>query len=427
MVFATTIEEKRRNARRRNTEDDFALTTEMIAEGVVDVCLACASRTVKKEGLARVSGDCLDNFIKGRSLVWIESVDALCPQLNLLFQIVIPLLCNKRISNNGTPILLNLKHVWPIQKRRAEHFLNEIEAIVKDIFLGGVDTDTAGVERVTEVIAYESLVLIPESGRTGWIAFAEDGDKQQAQLVTGSHHSSFSETLMPLVVICQQTTCQTGLLKGGRGDSSKGSKVRKGCGTLDGSEKESEVEALASLGSDVVHASDCKAPLTWFPCSLFEVVDKGRGKVLVVEVAGGLVLGIGLEVGSKCGVAVACPLDDLLQRVDAILVPCDHLLAWKVDLKADNVGINCMHLVCHQTPKGLALRDIACIQIELDLVLTLAKLHGGAIKALVDILVDVLDASDRANALHVDVALILPEQKDAEGNDCTIIDLHAIG
>ena len=59
MGCATTIEEKSSNARRRNTEDDFALTTEMIAEGVVDVCLACASRTVKKEGLARVSGDCL--------------------------------------------------------------------------------------------------------------------------------------------------------------------------------------------------------------------------------------------------------------------------------------------------------------------------------------------------------------------------------
>src|ERR1700724_2457558 len=375
MGCATTVEEKSSNARRRNTEDDFALTTEIIAEGVVDVCLACASRTVKKEGLARVSGDCLDDLIKGHSLVWIESVYALCPQLNLLFQIVIPLLCNKRVSDNGTPILLNLRHVWPILKRRAEHFLNEIEAIVKDIFLGGVDTDTAGVERVTEVIAYENLVLIPKSGRTGWVAFAEDGDKKQAPLGNGSHHSSLCETLMPLVIIAHQTTCQAGLLKAGSSDSSKGSKVLKGCGTLDSSEKESEVEAFASLGSDIVHASDCKAPLTWFPFATFEVVDESRGKVLIVDVAGSFILGIGLEVGSKSGVAVACSLNNLIQRVDTVLIPCDHLLTWKVDLKADNVGIDCIHLVCHQTPKGLALRDIACIQIELDLVLTLAKLH----------------------------------------------------
>src|ERR1700724_281151 len=417
MGCATTVEEKSSNARRRNTEDDFALTTEMIVEGVVDVCLACASRTVKKEGLARVSGDCLDDLIKGRSLVWIESVYALCPQLNLLFQIVIPLLCNKRISDNGTPILLNLRHVWPILKRRAEHFLNEIEAIVKDIFLGGIDTDTAGVERVTEVIAYESLVLIPKSGRTGWIAFAEDGDKQQAQLVTGSHHSSLCETLMPLVIIGQQTTCQAGLLKAGSSDSSKGSKVLKGCGTLDSREKESEGEAFAVIGSAIVHASDCKAPLTWFPFAIFEVGDESRGKVLIVDVAGSFVLGIGLEVGGKGGVAAPCSLDNLLQRIDTIFIPCDHLLTWKVDLKVDDVGIDCMHLISHQTPKSLALRDVACIQIELDLILTLAKLHSGTVMALVDILVDVLDASDRADALDVDMAAILPEQKDAEGND----------
>src|SRR6202023_1223389 len=112
------------------------------------------------------------------------------------------------------------------------------------------------------------------------------------------------------------------------------------------------------------------------------------------------------------------------QRIDTIFIPCDHLLTWKVDLKADNVGINCMHLISHQTPKSLALRDVACIQIELDLILTLAKLHSGTVMALVDILVDVLDASDRADALHVDMTAILPEQKDAEGN---IVNFHAVG
>src|ERR1700724_1188608 len=222
---------------------------------------------------------------------------------------------------------------------------------------------------------------------------------------------------MTLDILCQQSTSQAGLLNAGSSDSSKGSKVLKGCGTLDSSEKESEVEAFAGLGSDIVHASDCKAPLTWFPFATFEVVDESRGKVLIVDVAGSFVLGIGLEVGSKGGVAASCSLDNLLQRIDTIFIPCDHLLTWKVDLQADNVGIDCMHLECHQTPKGLTLRDVACIQIELDLILALAKLHGGAVMALVDILVDVLDASNRADALHVDVTTILPEQKDAEGND----------
>jgi uncharacterized oligopeptide transporter (OPT) family protein len=90
-------------------------------------------------------------------------------------------------------------------------------------------------------------------------------------------------------------------------------------------------------------------------------------------------------------------------------------------------GRHCMHLVHHQLLKGLALRDIACIQIELDLILTIAKLHGGMVMTLVDIFVDELDASDGANALYIDMALILPEQKDAERNDKAIINCLAIG
>ena len=83
MGCATTIEKESSNARGCNTEDNLALTTKVIAESVVDVCLACASWTMEKEDLARADGDCLDNLVKGCLLLWIESVDAICPQLDL--------------------------------------------------------------------------------------------------------------------------------------------------------------------------------------------------------------------------------------------------------------------------------------------------------------------------------------------------------
>ena len=143
------------------------------------------------------------------------------------------------------------------------------------------------------------------------------------------------------------------------------------------------VEALTSLDSDKVHATNCKASLTWFPFAFLGIEVKARGKVLVVEVAGSFILGIGLEVCSKSGVTASCSLHNLLQRIDAILIPCDCLLTWEVDLKAHNIGLNSMHLISHQPPKGLTLRDIVCIQIELDLILTCAKLHGGMVMALV--------------------------------------------
>ena len=68
-----------------------------------------------------------------------------------------------------------------------------------------------------------------------------------------------------------------------------------------------------------------------------------------------------------------------------------------------------------------------CIHIELNLILTLAKLHGGTVMALVDIFVDVLDPLDRSNTLYVDMASVLPEQKDAEWNDKMIVDFLATG
>ena len=63
MGCATTIEKKSSNARGCSTENNLALTTEMIAEGVVEVCLACASWTMKKECLARMSVDSLDDLV----------------------------------------------------------------------------------------------------------------------------------------------------------------------------------------------------------------------------------------------------------------------------------------------------------------------------------------------------------------------------
>jgi len=41
MGCATTIEEKSSNSRRCNTENNLALATKMIAEDVVEICLAC--------------------------------------------------------------------------------------------------------------------------------------------------------------------------------------------------------------------------------------------------------------------------------------------------------------------------------------------------------------------------------------------------
>ena len=91
--------------------------TERLNQDVEQYLRLFTSRTMKKESLARVGGDCLDNLIKGLVLFWIEDVDVLCLQLSLLLKIVRLLLSNKRIPDNGTPILLKLRHIRPVAER----------------------------------------------------------------------------------------------------------------------------------------------------------------------------------------------------------------------------------------------------------------------------------------------------------------------
>jgi hypothetical protein len=70
------------------------------------------------------------------------------------------------------------------------------------------------------------------------------------------------------------------------------------------------------------------------------------------------------------------------------------LLLRKMDSKAQNTGLVILNLKKVKAPACLTAANIARIQIMLDLIMSCAKLHGGAIMALVHILVNVLDSLD---------------------------------
>jgi hypothetical protein len=67
------------------------------------------------------------------------------------------------------------------------------------------------------------------------------------------------------------------------------------------------------------------------------------------------------------------------------------VLALEVDMESNYVRNLLVHYELTDVPEHFRCRDVACIEIELDLILTFPKLHGGMIMAFVDILVDVLD------------------------------------
>jgi len=87
---------------------------------------------------------------------------------------------------------------------------------------------------------------------------------------------------------------------------------------------------------------------------------------------------------------------------------------------------NEMHLIGHIAPEGLILSNVAGVQALLDLILTCAKLHGSAVMALVDVLVNVLDGLDRCNPLEIDVATIFSDEIRAVRDYPAIVDLLSI-
>jgi hypothetical protein len=117
-------------------------------------------------------------------------------------------------------------------------------------------------------------------------------------------------------------------------------------------------------------------------------------KVLIEGVVDNAILmkSIGLEPSSESGVPVLMPVKSLLNADIPVGIKNDCLLLGKMDLKAQNTGQMILDLKEIKAPVCLTAADIACIQVVLDLIMSSAKLHGGAIMALVDILVDILDS-----------------------------------
>ncbi len=87
---------------------------------------------------------------------------------------------------------------------------------------------------------------------------------------------------------------------------------------------------------------------------------------------------------------------------------------------------NVVHLIGHGTPEGLTLSNVASIQVLPDLIPTRAKLHGSAIMAFVDVLVNVFDGLDGCNPLEIDMAMIFPDEIRAVRHNPAVVNLFSI-
>jgi hypothetical protein len=135
------------------------------------------------------------------------------------------------------------------------------------------------------------------------------------------------------------------------------------------------------------------------------------------------VLHICLEKGSEIGIPFCSMINNLLNGLPTIFIPCDILLAREVDLKLDDIGNGTVHEEMKKAPNALTKGDVGCIQRLFDFIIAGSKLHADALMTLVHILVDVLDRLDKGDELHIDVAIVLQDEVGTVSDNPVIVNL----
>jgi hypothetical protein len=237
----------------------------------------------------------------------------------------------------------------------------------------------------------------------------------------------FFKTLVPLIVVLCKTIGNAGFSKSGVESALISAKVFIRDSTSNNSEKKTQIKALSRRRVGIIHPANLKAPLSLSPDTCLLLPDHLVGKVLIEGIVDITILikMIGLEPCSKSGVLIFMSLKSLLKGISARMEN-NWLLLGKMNGKTQDTGFMILDFKEVKAPVCLTAANIACIQVKLDLILGSAKLHSGAVMALVDILVDVLDSLDRGNRLHIDMAPVLPDKILAMTDNPSIVKVISI-
>ena len=169
---ASSREKKGSNARGSDTEDNLAFRAELVAEGLVDECLASASRSMEEEALASIRHDRLDDLGEGVKLLWVESRPLLCDPTCLVLYVIVSLLSNELVVVSILcPAHVRAWHsrIVPLKSppRLTEDAIEEEETIVEYLVFCGLRDVLGMLKSSLEVVADVNTEVIPEVDGTG--------------------------------------------------------------------------------------------------------------------------------------------------------------------------------------------------------------------------------------------------------------------
>jgi len=104
------------------------------------------------------------------------------------------------------------------------------------------------------------------------------------------------QALIPFTIIIQETPSKSGGFVGWILHTIEGLQVLPVLCTLDNGKQHSEIEALPSRWMDIIHVTNGKSPLSWFPAMALSISDKVLREVLIEMLRGSVrILLIGFE------------------------------------------------------------------------------------------------------------------------------------
>ena len=293
-----------------------------------------------------------------------------------------------------------------------------MEAIVKDIIIGRTDT-TMSDDAMTKIIAYLDPVIILEDVRLNGLTTQEKDGEETAKVMTGVHVSSVLKTLVPLAIILQKTSSETGGLVGGMDLTLKGPEIIPGFSTFDIHQEHPEIKALASRRMNKIHPADDITLRTMLPLLRLLLPHKMMGKILITDILCTVQSSIGNEPLCERGLLDAITVNDLFGKV--VIIPIDHMLIFEMNRQTIDGRFFLMHRKFHNMPDPLHGTNVARANMIKYLIDIFTHTDGGTIMTLVYVLVDVLDGLDRGADLNIDMTIIPCGQKGIRRNDVAIV------
>jgi hypothetical protein len=360
-------------------------------------------------------------------LSYIEPGQVLFSLVPLSSWIIGTLMGNKTIASDLLPLTSDFWHICKVIQGFSillEDFITKEKSKVMDLVLCRLRDVMLCPEVVFQVITYMGLELIPQCCCIGRSAEEEDGHKEAVQLTTSLNSRCFLKALPPLRIILQKAPCQASCLESRVFNAFKAPKLFKRPGALDYHDQQVHIKALSSIRSNKMESPNGSASLTWLPFLCLLHPNIVLWEIDVEVFMGRDICGIGLKVGHKLGLGPVSSNHDILR--EGFIIKEHQLLIWQVDREVNHCWLLMVDLMSHESPDSLIGTYIASIQVLLDLISYLSKLHSSAVMALVDILVDVLDPTYAKSQLHINVTFHAEEEEGHIGDHPLVVNLNTM-